>query len=108
MIGRPPRGAPDSRCAGTAAPYNVTMSDEITTARADSSAAVAAARDDLKDYWSTGAGSRLIRWGTDKDLTRCISLVGRAAGVASRNFNVAGFCNNIHKEKYGRPNDPDD
>lgn len=76
--------------------------------RAHGSAAVTAAADELKRYWSTGPGSLRIAWGTPRDMTRCIELVGRAAGVASTGFNVAGFCQNIHKDKYGRPNDPDD
>lgn len=83
------------------------MSDDVETVRAQTSPAAAASRR-LKDYWKSGEGARLIRWGTDNDMTRCIALVGRAAGVASAGFNVPGFCNNIHKELFGRPNDPDD
>jgi hypothetical protein len=82
------------------------MCDENETVRAASPAAAATRR--LKDYWKSGEGAARIRWGTRGDLTRCHDLVSRAAGVASAGFDAWGFCNNIHKEKFGRPNDPDD
>lgn len=61
----------------------------------------------LKAYWKTGAGARRIRWGTDGDLTRCHRLVTREAGADAATFDVWGFCQNLHKELFGRPNPRD-
>jgi hypothetical protein len=61
----------------------------------------------LKDYWKTGEGAARIRWGTDGDLTRCHRLVRQEAGVDAATFDVWGFCQNLHKELFGRPNPSD-
>ena len=61
----------------------------------------------LKAYWKTGEGAARIRWGTDGDLTRCHGLVTREAGADAATFDVWGFCQNLHKELFGRPNPSD-
>lgn len=67
----------------------------------------AAATQQLKAYWKTGAGAARIRWGTDGDLTRCHRLVSREAGAGAATFDVWGYCQNLHKELFGRPNPRD-
>lgn len=67
----------------------------------------AAATRQLKAYWRTGEGAARIRWGTDGDLTRCHRLVTREAGADAATFDVWGFCQNLHKELFGRPNPSD-
>lgn len=61
----------------------------------------------LKAYWKTGEGAARIRWGTAGDLTRCHDLVRREAGADAATFDVWGFCQNLHKELFGRPNPRD-
>lgn len=61
----------------------------------------------LKNYWKTGAGGARIRWGTDGDLTRCHRLVTQEAGADAATFDVWGYCQNLHKELFGRPNPQD-
>lgn len=67
----------------------------------------AAATQQLKAYWKTGEGAARIRWGTDGDLTRCHRLVTQEAGAEAATFDVWGFCQNLHKELFGRPNPRD-
>jgi hypothetical protein len=66
-----------------------------------------AATTQLKNYWKYGEGARRIRWGTDGDLTRCHRLVRREAGADAARFDVWGYCQNLHKELFGRPNPRD-
>lgn len=63
-----------------------------------------AATRQLKAYWKTGEGAARIRWGTDGDLTRCHRLVTKEAGADAATFDVWGYCQNLHKELFGRPN----
>jgi hypothetical protein len=67
-----------------------------------------AATRQLKAYWKTGEGAARIRWGTDGDLTRCHRLVSQEAGVDAATFDVWGYCQNLHKELFGRPNPQDE
>lgn len=67
-----------------------------------------AATRQLKAYWKTGEGAARIRWGTDGDLTRCQRLVSQEAGVDAATFDVWGYCQNLHKELFGRPNPQDE
>lgn len=66
-----------------------------------------AAAGQLKAYWKTGEGAARIRWGTDGDLTRCHRLVSREAGADAATFDVWGYCQNLHKELFGRSNPRD-
>lgn len=62
----------------------------------------------LKEYWKTGAGGARIRWGTPGDLTRCHRLVRREVPRTDMTDDaIWGYCNNLHKELFGRPNQPD-
>ena len=61
----------------------------------------------LKEYWKRGAGGRRIRWGTDGDLTRCHDLVLREVRGQMTSDQVWGYCQNLHKELFGRPNPRD-
>jgi len=61
----------------------------------------------LKEYWKRGAGGAKIRWGTDGDLTRCHRLVSREVGTDMTSDQVWGYCQNLHKELFGRPNPKD-
>lgn len=64
--------------------------------------------ENLRQYWTTGAGGAKIRWGTEGDLTRCHNAVLKAAKGDLTSDDAWGFCNNLHKRLFGRPNDPDD
>jgi hypothetical protein len=61
----------------------------------------------LKAYWTSGEGAARIRWGTDGDLTRCHRLVSQEAGADAATFDVWGYCQNLHKELFGRSNPRD-
>ena len=62
----------------------------------------------LKEYWKTGAGAAKIRWGMPGDLTRCHRLVSNEVPAADMDSDdVWGYCNNLHKELFGQPNQPD-
>lgn len=62
----------------------------------------------LKRYWTTGPGGAKIRWGTDGDLTRCHRLVRREVpAVEMSDDDIWGYCNNLHKRLFGRPNPRD-
>lgn len=61
----------------------------------------------LRNYWLNGEGAVKIRWGTKGDLTRCHRLVFRAADGRLSSNDAWGFCNNLHKIKFGRPNPRD-
>jgi hypothetical protein len=62
----------------------------------------------LKAYWTTGEGAARIRWGTEGDLTRCHRLVTQEAGADAATFDVWGYCQNLHKGLFGRPNPSDE
>jgi hypothetical protein len=64
--------------------------------------------ENLRQYWTTGAGGAKIRWGTEGDLTRCHNAVLKAAKGELTSDDAWGFCNNLHKRMFGRPNDPND
>lgn len=66
-----------------------------------------AATRQLKEYWKTGEGAARIRWGTEGDLSRCHRLVTQEAGADAGTFDVWGYCQNLHKELFGRPNPSD-
>lgn len=62
----------------------------------------------LKEYWKTGAGGRKIRWGTPGDLTRCHRAVRQEVPVTDMSDDdIWGYCNNLHKELFGRANPRD-
>lgn len=62
----------------------------------------------LRRYWTTGEGGARIRWGTDGDLTRCHRLVRREVPRTDMSDDdVWGFCQNLHKRLFGRPNPRD-
>lgn len=62
----------------------------------------------LKEYWKTGAGGRKIRWGTPGDLTRCHRAVRQEVPVTDMSDDdIWGYCNNLHKELFGRSNPRD-
>ena len=67
-----------------------------------------AATQQLKAYWKTGEGAARIRWGTEGDLTRCQRLVTQEAGTDAATFDAWGYCQNLHKELFGRPNPRDE
>lgn len=63
----------------------------------------------LRTYYLTGPGSAIIVWGTPGDLRRCHrEVMKNTDDPAFTSDDVWGFCNNLHKLKTGRPNDPDD
>ena len=64
--------------------------------------------ENLRQYWAFGEGAQRIRWGTEGDLTRCHNLVMREAAGELTSDQAWGFCNNLHKLRFGTPNDPDD
>jgi hypothetical protein len=64
--------------------------------------------ENLRQYWTVGAGAAKIRWGTEGDLTRCHDAVLKAAKGDLSSDDAWGFCNNLHKRLFGRPNDPND
>jgi len=51
----------------------------------------------LRLYWSTGAGSIKIRWGTPGDWTRCVRLLSKYMG----HDDAQGYCQNLHKRNTG-------
>lgn len=63
----------------------------------------------LRQYWTTGAGGARIRWGTDGDLTRCHRLVSAATrdDPSFTSDDVWGFCQNLHIRLFGRANPRD-
>lgn len=63
--------------------------------------------ENLRQYWTVGAGGRAIRWGTDGDLTRCHNAVLKAAKGDLTSDDAWGFCQNLHKRLTGRPNPRD-
>jgi hypothetical protein len=63
--------------------------------------------ENLRKYWTTGPGGARIRWGTDGDLTRCHNLVMREADGDLTSDQAWGFCNNLHKRLFGKPNPRD-
>lgn len=63
--------------------------------------------ENLRQYWTTGAGGAKIRWGTEGDLTRCHNAVLKAAKGDLTSDDAWGFCNNLHKRLFGRPNPRD-
>lgn len=93
--------------------YAVTMGD-VTTEPVEQGDGGAAPEVDLanienlRQYWTVGEGAARIRWGTEGDLTRCHRLVMQEAGGDLTSDQAWGFCNNLHKRLFGRPNDPDD
>lgn len=59
---------------------------------------VAAAGDgQLRDYWTRGAGAKLIRWGTDGDFKRCVRHLRKYV------HDPEGLCNEYHQEALGAP-----
>lgn len=63
----------------------------------------------LRNYYLTGPGSAIIAWGTPGDLRRCHREVMRHEDSPTFTADDAwGFCNNLHKIKLGKPNDPDE
>lgn len=85
---------------------DVTINDESA---ADGGGEVdLASIENLRQYWTVGAGAAKIRWGTEGDLTRCHNAVLKASKGALTSEDAWGFCNNLHKRLYGRPNDPND
>lgn len=64
----------------------------------------------LRAYYLTGPGSVVIAWGTPGDLRRCHREVTRHTSDEPdfTSDDAWGFCNNLHKRRFGRPNDPDD
>jgi hypothetical protein len=85
--------------------YDFGMSDATP---AEASEVDLASIENLRQYWTVGAGARRIRWGTEGDLTRCHRLVMQEAGGDLTDDQAWGFCNNLHKRLFGVPNDPDD
>lgn len=83
--------------------------DELDDARAGLDAAAQVGNAErLKQYWTTGPGGAKIRWGTDGDLTRCHRLVRREVPRTDMSDDdVWGYCNNLHKRLFGRPNPRD-
>lgn len=63
--------------------------------------------ENLRQYWGFGKGATIIRWGTKGDLTRCHNAVLKAAKGGLTSDDAWGFCQNIHKLKYGRSNPRD-
>lgn len=61
----------------------------------------AAAVERLREYWSTGAGAAKIGWGTPGDLTRCHQHLTK---YLKNSDHAWGYCNNLHKRIFGRPN----
>lgn len=62
----------------------------------------------LRRYWTTGEGGARIRWGTDGDLTRCHRYVRREVSrTQMSDDDIWGFCQNLHKRLFGRPNPRD-
>lgn len=53
--------------------------------------------ENLRQYWTTGAGGAKIRWGTDGDLTRCHNAVLKAAKGDLTSDDAWGFCMNLSK-----------
>lgn len=53
----------------------------------------------LIEYWRDGPGHDRIRWGEEKDFTRCMKLVGKYIPD-----QAGGFCQNRHMEIFGEPN----
>lgn len=53
----------------------------------------------LISYWREGEGAARIGWGTEKDFTRCMKLVGKYLPE-----DAGGFCQNRHMEIYGESN----
>lgn len=66
--------------------------------------------EELRRYWTTGPGGARIGWGGKNDLTKCHRLVSRATrhDPTMTDDAVWGFCNNLHKRRFGVPNDPND
>lgn len=62
----------------------------------------------MKEYWKRGEGGVKIRWGTPGDLTRCHRLVRREVPRTDMTDDqIWGYCQNLHKELFGRPNPRD-
>lgn len=83
------------------------LRDELAAVAEDANAQVGNI-EALRRYWTTGEGGARIRWGTDGDLTRCHRLVRREVPRTDMSDDdVWGFCNNLHKRLFGRPNPRD-
>jgi hypothetical protein len=53
--------------------------------------------EDLWQYWLHGAGAAKIAWGTPRDFTRCVALVGKYVPPNQ----VAGYCARLHRAANG-------
>lgn len=90
--------------------YHFGMSDVTDDSAAEGEPVVAvdlANIENLRRYWTVGPGAARIRWGTDGDLTRCRRLVMREAEGDLTSDQAWGFCQNLHKRLFGRPNPRD-
>lgn len=50
----------------------------------------------LRQYWTVGAGGIKIEWGTPGDWTRCVAHLTPHMGVQAK-----GYCNLLHKRATG-------
>ncbi|MFD5027004.1 hypothetical protein [Streptomyces sp. NPDC058373] len=50
----------------------------------------------LRRYWSSGAGAAKIRWGTPGDWTRCNRQLSKYLGPRAK-----GYCQRLHKRNTG-------
>ncbi len=63
----------------------------------------------LRAYWLTGPGAARIKWGMPGDLSRCHREVSQETrdDPSFTSNDIWGFCQNLHKSKYGVPNPRD-
>lgn len=53
--------------------------------------------ENLKEYWTHGAGAAKIRWGTPGDFNRCVTHLQKYV------TDPEGLCNVLHRRALGRP-----
>ena len=53
--------------------------------------------EDLWNYWLRGPGAAKIAWGTPRDFTRCVALVGKYVPPNQ----VKGYCAKLHHASTG-------
>lgn len=81
----------------------VSMPDTTDPAEAEQGITAAGGADrnngnaeELREYWTVGAGGLKIRWGTGGDWTRCVRLLSKHLGPRAK-----GYCALRHKEMTG-------
>ncbi len=55
--------------------------------------------ENLKRYWTVGAGGRRVRWGTPGQFNRCVKLIEKYA--VKEGFSAEGFCARLYHEMNG-------